>query len=85
MFTEGVPSESGVMRKMGYESTLYKLLKYDCNIPTVMDVTLHESSGSRKYVVIRLRKTNPAQPWQALQAKSWLPWTKTSIRKTPTR
>jgi UbiD family decarboxylase len=68
MFTEGVPSESGVMRKMGYESTLYKLLKYDCNIPTMMDVTLHESSGSRKYVVIRMRKTNPAQPWQALQA-----------------
>jgi 4-hydroxy-3-polyprenylbenzoate decarboxylase len=68
MFTEGVPSESGVMRKMGYESTLYKLLKYDCNIPTVLDVTLHESSGSRKYVVIRMRKTNPAQPWQALQA-----------------
>ena len=68
MFTEGVPSESGVMRKMGYESALYKLLKHDCNIPTVMDVTLHESSGSRKYVVIRLKKTNPAQPWQALQA-----------------
>jgi 4-hydroxy-3-polyprenylbenzoate decarboxylase len=68
MFTEGVPSESGVMRKMGFEATLYKLLKYDCNIPTVIDVTLHESSGSRKYVVIRLKKTNPAQPWQALQA-----------------
>jgi 3-polyprenyl-4-hydroxybenzoate decarboxylase len=68
MFTEGVPSESGVMRKMGFESTLYKLLKYDCNIPTVVDVTLHESSGSRKYVVIRMKKTNPAQPWQALQA-----------------
>jgi len=68
MFTEGVPSESGVMRKIGFESTLYKLLKYDCNIPAVMDVTLHESSGSRKYVVIRMKKTNPAQPWQALQA-----------------
>ncbi|MGH7930669.1 MAG: UbiD family decarboxylase [Candidatus Binatia bacterium] len=68
MFTEGVPSESGVMRKMGFEATLYKLLKYDCNIPTVLDVTLHESSGSRKYVVIRMKKTNPAQPWQALQA-----------------
>ncbi len=68
MFTEGVPSESGVMRKMGYQATLYKLLKYDCNIPTVIDVTLHESSGSRKYVVIRMKKTNPAQPWQALQA-----------------
>lgn len=68
MFTEGVPSESGVIRKMGYESTLYKLLKYDCNIPTVVDVTLHESSGSRKYMVIRMKKTNPAQPWQALQA-----------------
>jgi 4-hydroxy-3-polyprenylbenzoate decarboxylase len=68
MFTEGVPSESGVMRKMGFEATLYKLLKYDCNIPTVIDVTLHESSGSRKYVVIRMNKTNPAQPWQALQA-----------------
>ncbi len=68
MFTEGVPSESGVMRKMGFEATLYKLLKYDCNIPAVTDVTLHESSGSRKYVVIRMHKTNPAQPWQALQA-----------------
>ena len=68
MFTEGVPSESGVMRKMGFEATLYKLLKYDCNIPTVIDVTLHESSGSRKYVVIRMKKTNPAQPWQALHA-----------------
>ncbi len=68
MFTEGVPSESGVMRKMGYESTLYKLLKYDCNIPSVLNVTLHESSGSRKLVVIRMKKTNPAQPWQALQA-----------------
>jgi UbiD family decarboxylase len=68
MFTEGVPSESGVMRKMGFEATLYKLLKYDCNIPAVIDVTLHESSGSRKYVVIRMKKTNPAQPWQALQA-----------------
>jgi len=68
MFTEGVPSESGIMRKMGYEATLYKLLKYDCNIPAVINVTLHESSGSRKYVVIRMRKTNPAQPWQALQA-----------------
>ena len=68
MFTEGVPSESGVMRKMGYEATLYKLLKYDCNIPSVLNVTLHESSGSRKLVVIRMKKTNPAQPWQALQA-----------------
>jgi 4-hydroxy-3-polyprenylbenzoate decarboxylase len=68
MFTEGVPSESGVMRKMGYESTLYKLLKYDCNIPSVLNVTLHESSGSRKLVVIRMKKTSPAQPWQALQA-----------------
>jgi 4-hydroxy-3-polyprenylbenzoate decarboxylase len=68
MFTEGIPSESGIVRKMGYESALYKLLKYDCNIPTVIDVTLHESSGSRKYVVIRMKKTNPAQPWQALQA-----------------
>jgi 4-hydroxy-3-polyprenylbenzoate decarboxylase len=68
MFTEGVPSESGVMRKMGYEATLYKLLKYDCNIPSVINVTLHESGGSRKLVVIRMKKTNPAQPWQALQA-----------------
>lgn len=68
MFTEGVPSESGIIRKMGYQSTLYKLLKYDCNIPSVIDVTVHESSGSRKYVVIRMKKTNPAQPWQALQA-----------------
>src|SRR5207249_11565347 len=65
---EGNHSDNRIRRKMGYKATHNNLLKYDYNIPAVINVTLHESSGSRKYVVIRMRKTNPAQPWQALQA-----------------
>jgi 4-hydroxy-3-polyprenylbenzoate decarboxylase len=47
---------------------MYKFLRYDCNIPSITDVAFHESSGAWLYVVIQMKKTNPAQPWQALNA-----------------
>ncbi len=59
------PSESSVLRHVGDESTLYKFLRYDCGLP-VLDVGLHESSGSLPYCVIKMKKTHPAQPWQAM-------------------
>lgn len=59
------PSESSVLRQVGDEATLYKFLRYDCGLP-VLDVALHESSGSLPYCVIKMRKTHPAQTWQAL-------------------
>ncbi|MBP1157183.1 MULTISPECIES: UbiD family decarboxylase [unclassified Paenibacillus] len=62
------PSESTKLRQMSFEPTFFKYLKYDCNIPTVLDVSFHESSSSYFYCVIQMKKSNPAQPWQALNA-----------------
>ncbi|MCL5957893.1 MAG: UbiD family decarboxylase, partial [Chloroflexi bacterium] len=62
------PSESSKIRQIAYEGVMYKFLRYDCNNPAVLDVAFHESSGSWQYVVIQTRKTNPSQPWQALNA-----------------
>lgn len=61
------PSESSVMRKIAYESVFLKFLKYDCNNPAVQDVGLMEMSQAR-FIVVKLKKTHPAQPWQALYA-----------------
>lgn len=62
------PSESTKLRQMSYEPTFYKYLRYDCNIPAVTGVAFHEACSSMNYCVIQLKKTNPAQAWQALNA-----------------
>ena len=62
------PSESSKMRALAYEHNYYKFLRYDCNIPGVREVALLESSGSNLYLVIRMKKANPSEPWQALHA-----------------
>jgi 4-hydroxy-3-polyprenylbenzoate decarboxylase len=70
VFNEGIPSESSLIRRLSYEVIIWKLLHHDCNIPSVLRVSFHEWSGSWKYCVIQMKKTTPAQPWQALMAAS---------------
>ena len=70
MFNEGIPSESSLMRKLSYEAVVWKFLHRDCNIPGVLKVSFHEWGGSWKYCVIQMKRTTPAQPWQALMAAS---------------
>lgn len=60
------PSESSKLRGIGQEAALSKFLKYSCNIPGVIDVTLHEASGSHGYCVVRMNKFHPGHVWQAL-------------------
>ncbi|MDP2647489.1 MAG: UbiD family decarboxylase [Desulfobacterales bacterium] len=62
------PSESSKIRQVAYESNLLKFLKYDCNLPGVLQVVLYEASGSWHYCVIQLKKTHNSQAWQALNA-----------------
>lgn len=64
------PSESTLLRGISAEAAIYKLLKYDCNIPTVTDVALLEICSSWHFLVIQLKKTNPAQVWQSLHVAS---------------
>ncbi len=59
------PSESSKIKGIGDEASLYKFLRYECGLP-VVNVALHESSGSYNYCVIQMKKSHPAQPWQAL-------------------
>ena len=60
------PSESSKLRQIGSEAVMFKFLKYDCNIPNVLDVAFHEMSGAYMFTVIKMKKTHAAQPWQAL-------------------
>lgn len=62
------PSESSKIRQIAYEGNLLKFLKHDCNIPSIMDVAFHESSGSMQYCVVQLKKTHNSQAWQSLNA-----------------
>ncbi len=66
------PSESSKLRQIGDEAVFYKFLKHDCNIPGIIDVAIHESSGSAEYIVMRMKKTHPSQAWQALYAAAAL-------------
>ncbi|MDP2719860.1 MAG: UbiD family decarboxylase, partial [Dehalococcoidia bacterium] len=64
------PSESSKLRQVSTAGVLFKFLKYDCNIPSILGVGVHESGGSSKYVAIRMKKTHPSQVWQALNGAS---------------
>jgi 4-hydroxy-3-polyprenylbenzoate decarboxylase len=61
------PSESSLIRKLGYDAVYLKHLRA-ANIPGVLDVQLHEATGSYGLLVIQLKKVHPSQPWQALHA-----------------
>jgi 4-hydroxy-3-polyprenylbenzoate decarboxylase len=64
------PSESSKIKHTGTEKIIHKFLRYDSGNPAVLDVALHdEVSGSgQAYCVIKMRKTNVADVWRALNA-----------------
>jgi UbiD family decarboxylase len=61
-------NEANVLSGTIREAAWYKYLKFDSNIPSVLDVGFLLSSGCMQYCVIKMKKTNPSQPWQALHA-----------------
>jgi len=60
------PSDTSVILRALLEATYYKFLKYDCNIPGVLDVAFPEPMGVMEYCVIKIKKTHPSQPHQVL-------------------
>jgi 4-hydroxy-3-polyprenylbenzoate decarboxylase len=62
------PSESSKVSQVGFEIAYYKHLKHDCNIPGVLEVAFPESAGGRNMCVIKMKKRNPSEVWQALCA-----------------
>ncbi len=66
------PSESSKLRQIGSEGVYLKYLRHDANVPAVQDVAFHETGGSWQFCVIRLKKSHPYEPWQALHAAAGL-------------
>jgi len=64
------PSESNGISRTCREMMLYNYLRYGCNLPEVLEVCCPEMGGGWNWWVIRLRKTHPSKPYQALQAAS---------------
>ncbi len=71
-FSQFPPSESSKIRGVANESIYYSFLKHRCNIPGVVGVAFHENSGASNYVVVALKKTHRAEPWQVLYAVAGL-------------
>jgi 4-hydroxy-3-polyprenylbenzoate decarboxylase len=59
------PSESSIMRQPSAEAIYTRFLKENCNIPGIVDVTFH-SMAVRAVCVVRLKKSGPADAWQAM-------------------
>ena len=64
------PSESNGISRTCREMMLYNFLKYSCNLPEVLEVCCPEMGGGWNWWVIRMRKSHPSKPHQALQAAS---------------
>jgi 4-hydroxy-3-polyprenylbenzoate decarboxylase len=64
------PSESNGISRTCREMMLYNFLKYSCNIPEVLEICCPEMGGGWNWWVIRMAKSHPTKPKQALQAAS---------------
>ena len=64
------PSESNGISRTCRELMLYNFLKYSCNLPEVLEVCCPEMGGGWNWWVIRMAKSHPTKPKQALQAAS---------------
>ncbi|MBO0829726.1 MAG: UbiD family decarboxylase [Streptosporangiales bacterium] len=68
--SEFPPSESTLMRKVGFEAVYTRFLRDTCNISSVRDVTMYEAASVNMVFVIRLADPSPGQAWQAMYAAS---------------
>lgn len=62
------PSESSKLRQRANEGTVLKYLKYDLKMDFVTQVAFMDPLGSSRFMAIRLKKTDPAEVWRALEA-----------------
>ncbi|HEY7168212.1 MAG TPA: UbiD family decarboxylase [Candidatus Binatia bacterium] len=62
------PSESNGISRTCREMMLYNFLKYSCAMPEVLEVCCPEMGGGWNWWVIRMKKSHPSKPKQALHA-----------------
>lgn len=62
------PSESNGISRTCREMMLYNHLRYGCAMPEVLEVSCPEMGGGWNWWVIRMKKSHPSKPKQALHA-----------------
>ena len=61
------PSESSVIKRVGYEPLFLRFLKNELGIKSVTRVAMHEPlTNLRKVIVVQLKKPTEAETWRAL-------------------
>lgn len=61
------PSESSVIKKVGYEPLFTDYLKRTLNLRSVIRVSMHEPlTNLRKVIIVQMRKPKEAEVWRAL-------------------
>jgi len=63
------PSESSVIKKMGYDIMFLKHLRDDLSIKSVKRVVMHEPlTNLRKFIIVQMSKPSKTEVWRALHA-----------------
>jgi len=60
------PSESSLLVKLGQENAYYKFLKYDLGLTNLVEVSFHNESSGRQFLVISLDHPTQLEAWKAL-------------------
>ena len=61
------PSESSIIKRVGYEPLFLRFLKNELGIKSVVRVAMHEPlTNLRKVIVVQLKKPTEADTWRAL-------------------
>lgn len=68
--SEFPPSESTLMRKVGFENVYRRFLRESCGIRSVVDVCFYEMATCNMMFAIKMKDPSPGQAWQALYAAS---------------
>ena len=68
--SEFPPSESTMMRKIGFENVYRRFLRQACNIDAVREVCFYEPASCNMMFAISLSDPTPGQAWQTLYAAS---------------
>ncbi|MBI4526592.1 MAG: UbiD family decarboxylase [Deltaproteobacteria bacterium] len=72
-FSQFPPSESSVLRGVGMEGVIFKLLTVDYKMDGILDVSLHEAAGSHGLCVVQMSRAGGAKPLEALRLIAEMP------------
>lgn len=60
------PSESSLLTKLGQENAYYKFLKHDLGLANLVEVSFHNESSGRQFLIISLDHPTQLEAWKAL-------------------